>query len=338
MFKAIDIAQIINGEVKGDPEAKISGFSKIEESLPDTISFLSSEKYLPYIENSQASIIVVSRNLVPKISVSNTLIIVDDAYKSIIDLMNIYNQNIERELAGISESARVEHGTFMDENCYIGDYTIVSSGTEIGSNTKIHAQVFLGKNVSIGSNTKIYPGVKIYANCKVGDNCIIHSGTVIGADGFGYTQENGKNIKVPHLGNVIIEDDVEIGANCTVDRATLGSTIIRQGAKLDNLIQIAHNVEIGKNTVIASQVGIAGSTKVGDNCMLAGQVGIVDHVVIGNNVKIGPQAGIISNIKDGEIVWGSPAFNHSDFKRSFAIFRKLPQKLRDIEDGAKNNK
>ncbi|MDR2084542.1 MAG: UDP-3-O-(3-hydroxymyristoyl)glucosamine N-acyltransferase [Bacteroidales bacterium] len=338
MFKALDIAPIINGKIIGDPEVRINGFSKIEESTPGTLSFLSSDKYSQYLENAKASIIVISKNLVPEKPVNNTLIVVDDAYKSVIELMNIYNQNIEKEYAGISENAHVEPGTIIAENCYIGDCTIVTSGCEIGSNTKIYAQVYLGKNVTIGSNTKIYPGVKIYANCRIGNNCIINAGTIIGADGFGFIQENGKNIKVPHLGNVVIENDVEIGANCTIDKATLGSTIIRQGVKMDNLIHVAHNVEIGKNTVIASQAGIAGSTKIGDNCMIGGQVGIIDHIVIGNNVKIIAQSGVITKIKDNETFMGTPAFNSFDYKRSYSYFRKLPEKFKQLEDDAKNNK
>ncbi|MDL2242789.1 UDP-3-O-(3-hydroxymyristoyl)glucosamine N-acyltransferase [Bacteroidales bacterium OttesenSCG-928-K03] len=338
MFKAKDIAPLINGDIIGDHEVKITGFSKIEDSTPGTLTFLSSEEYSKYLDDSKASIIVISKKLVPEKTLDNTLIVVDDAYKSVIELMNIYNQNIEREYVGISENAHVEPGTIIAENCYIGACAIVTTGTELGSNTKIYPQVYLGKNVTIGSNTKIYPGVKIYANCKIGNNCIIHSGTIIGADGFGYTQENGKNVKVPHLGNVVIENDVEIGANCTIDKATLGSTIIRQGVKIDNLIHVAHNVEIGKNTVIASQAGIAGSTKIGENCMIGGQVGIIDHIEIGNNVKIVAQSGVMANINDDEIVMGAPAFNFSDYKRSYVYFRKLPQKFQKLEDEAKNNK
>lgn len=339
-FTAKELAKIIDGTIIGNPETVISGFSKIEAALPNTLCFVGSPKYTKYIMTSQAAIIIICKDLVPKEPVDNiALIAVDDAHQAFVELMRIYTElTTPKEPVGISEHAVVDDKAVIGENCYIGATTVIMQNVVIGKQNKIHPQVYIGNNVKIGDNNVIYPGVKIYDNCKIGNNCIIHAGTIIGTDGFGFTQENGISIKVPQLGNVVIGNDIEIGANCTIDKATLGSTIIHDGVKLDNLIHIAHNCEICDNTLITSLTGIAGSTVIGKNCMIGGQVGIIDHIAIGNNVRIVAQSGIMHDVKDNATIMGAPAFNFSDYMRSYACFRNLPQKLKQLENETKNSK
>ncbi|NJK86437.1 MAG: UDP-3-O-(3-hydroxymyristoyl)glucosamine N-acyltransferase [Bacteroidales bacterium] len=332
-FTAKTIAGFLNGEIKGDPEVKVSNISKIEEGKKGTLSFLANPKYTKYIYTTESSIVLVNKTIKLEREINPTLILVDDAYQAFAGLLEMYNQSLPKK-TGIDEQVYISKTAAIGHGVYIGAFTYIGDNVKIGNNVSIHPQVYIGDNVVIQDDTKIFPGVKIYHNCFVGKNCTIHAGTVIGSDGFGFAPSNSKDyVKVPQIGNVIIEENVEIGANVTIDRATLGSTIIRKGVKLDNLIQVAHNVEIGENTVIAAQTGISGSTKIGMNCMLAGQVGLAGHLRIANDVKIGAQSGLSNNIeKEGEIVLGSPAYNISDKRREFAVARQLPSLYRKILD------
>jgi len=325
-FKASVIAGFLKGQVEGNPDAEVHDISKIEEGRPGTLSFLANPKYEKYIYETSASIVLVNKDFEPEKPVSATLIRVDNAYEALASLLDLYQQSKPKK-TGIHKLAGIHDNVQLGENLYIGEYVVIESNSEIGNNVKIYPQVYIGDNVKIGENTVIYAGVKIYEGCIIGSGCIIHAGVVIGSDGFGFApQDNNNYRKVPQVGNVIIEDNVEIGANTTIDRATMGSTIIHKGVKLDNLIMVAHNVEIGKNTVIAAQTGISGSTKVGDNCLMGGQVGLAGHIEIAKGVKIGAQAGIGSSIKkEDSVIMGSPAFNLSSFYKSYAVFRKLPE-------------
>lgn len=343
-FTARQIADLLKGKVEGNPEVKVSSLSKIEEGTPGSLSFLANPKYTPYIYGSQASIVIVDDSFQPEQKVNSTLIRVENAYSSFVRLLEIYNQ-IRRDKSGKEEPVFVAASAQIGENCYLGAFSYIGENVRIGKNVKIWPQVFIGDNVTIGDNSTLFSGVKVYSDCVIGKDCTLHTGTVIGADGFGFAPNSANQYnKVAQIGNVIIEDNVEIGANTTVDRATLGSTIIRKGVKLDNLIQIAHNVEIGENTVIAAQTGVAGSTKIGKDCMIGGQVGIVGHITIADKVKIAAQSGIgTSIITEGEIVQGSPAFNIGDYKRTYVVFRKLPdlekriQELEQIIDTLRQN-
>lgn len=332
-FKARDIAQIIGGMVVGNPEIEVHKLAKIEEGEAGAISFLANQKYTSYIYTTKSSIVIVSSDFEPEETLSCTLIKVDDPYGAFASLLEQYN-NLSQNHIGISSLAFIHPDASIGEEVYIGEFAWIGAGAVIGKKVKIHPQSYIGENVTIDEASSIYPGVRIYADCVIGKNCTIHSGAVIGADGFGFAPQSDHNYrKVAQIGNVILEDNVDIGANTTIDRATLGSTIIRQGVKLDNLIQIAHNVEIGKNTVIAAQSGIAGSSKIGSNCMFAGQVGISGHLVIANEVKIAAQSGISGNItKEGAIVMGSPAFDHSTYRKSFIHFRKLTEHIGRINE------
>jgi UDP-3-O-[3-hydroxymyristoyl] glucosamine N-acyltransferase len=324
-FKAQMIASFLNGEIEGNPEVEVENISKIEEGKPGTLSFLSNPKYEKYIYETQASIVLVNKDFKPEKQVSATLIRVENAYESFASLLELYQQ-AKPQKTGIHNLSSVHEDALVGENVYIGDFTVIESKVRIGNNVKIYPQVYIGDAVEIGEGTIIYAGVKVYEGCKIGKNCIIHSGTVIGADGFGFAPQGDKSYKkIPQIGIVIIEDNVEIGANTCIDRATMGATIIHSGVKLDNLIQIAHNVEVGENTAMAAQTGIAGSTKVGKNNAFAGQVAILGHINIGNDVKIGGQAGIIRDVSDGEMLQGSPAINFKDFWKASAIFNKLPE-------------
>lgn len=324
-FSAQKIAELLEGRIEGNPKAEVNKLSKIEEGTQGSITFLANPKYTPYIYNTQASVVVVNNNFVPEQKISATLIYVENAYQSFAKLLELYNQ-IKRNKTGVSATAYIDKTARIGENVYIGEFVVIGENVEIANNVKIYPQSYIGDQTSIGENTIIYAGVKIYSDNIIGKNCTIHSGTVIGADGFGFAPNSDNNyIKIAQTGNVIIEDNVEIGANTCIDRATLGSTIIKKGVKLDNLIQIAHNVEIGENTVVVSQTGIAGSTKIGKNCMIGGQVGIIGHLKIADNVKIAAQSGIQKNIlKEGAIVQGSPAFNYLQYQKSYIYFRKLP--------------
>lgn len=334
-FTAAQIAAQLNGVVEGNPEAKVSSLSKIEEGQAGTLSFLANPKYAQYIYSTEASVVIVSTDFIAEQPVKATLVRVADAYKSFATLLEFYNQ-IKLKKAGIEQPSFISDKASISENVYVGAFAYVGSGAKIGKNVKIYPHSFIGDNVVIGDDTTLFSGVKIYSDCSVGAHCTLHSGVIIGGDGFGFAPNSENNYnKVPQIGNVVIEDRVEIGSNTTIDRATLGSTIVRKGVKLDNLIQIAHNVEIGENTVIAAQTGIAGSTKIGRDCMIGGQVGIVGHISIANGVKIAAQSGIGQSIsKENEIVQGSPAFNIGEYKRSYVVFRNLPDlqnRVKDIE-------
>lgn len=329
-FKAAQIAALIGGKVEGNPDAIVSKLSKIEEGVAGSLSFLSNPQYVPYIYTTDASIVIVNDDFsaTEALKPSLTLIRVPDARQAFAKLLDAYNQQ-KFSMTGVEQPSYVSAKAKLGNNVYVGANSYVGDNVTVGDNTKIFPNSFIGSNVTIGANTIVYAGVKIYHECVVGNDCIIQSGAIIGGDGFGFqpNQENNYQ-KVPHIGNVILEDHVEIGANTTIDRATLGSTIIRRGVKLDNLIQIAHNVEIGENTVIAAQSGVAGSTKIGRDCMIGGQVGIIGHLLIGNRVKIAAQSGIGNNVKDDDIIQGSPAFGIGDYKRSYVLFRALP----DLKD------
>ncbi|MBC7523365.1 MAG: UDP-3-O-(3-hydroxymyristoyl)glucosamine N-acyltransferase [Flavobacterium sp.] len=337
-FTAQQIADILEGEVVGNPNASVSKLSKIEEGTSGSLTFLSNPKYQNFASTTDASIIIVNTTFESDQPVKATLIKVEDAYKAFSKLLEYYNQ-IKLMKSGIEQPSVISEDVVYGENLYLGSFSYIGKNVTIGNNVKIYPNCFIGDNVSIGDNCVFFAGVKIYSETEVGSNCIFHSGVILGSDGFGYAPlEDGTYSKIPQIGNVIIENDVEIGACTTIDRATLGSTIIRKGVKLDNQIQVAHNVEIGENTVIASQTGIAGSSKIGKNCMIGGQVGIIGHLTIGNNVKIQAQSGIAKNIKDGETVQGTPAFNYSDFGKSYVHFRNLPKIVSEIEIIKKNTK
>jgi len=324
-FKAQMIASFLKGEIEGNADVEVDNISKIEEGKPGTLSFLANPKYEKFIYETKASIVLVNKDFKLEKPVSATLIRVENAYEAFASLLELYQQ-AKPQKTGIHSLASVREDAIIGENVYIGDFTVVESKSRIGNNAKIYPQVYVGEGVEIGEGTLIYPGVKIYEGCKIGKNCIIHSGAVIGADGFGFAPQADKSFKkIPQIGIVIIGDNVEIGANTCIDRATMGATLIQKGVKLDNLIQIAHNVEIGENTAIAAQTGIAGSVKIGKNNVFAGQVAIVGHLAIGNDVKIGGQAGVMREVKDGELLQGSPAINYKDFWKSSAIFNKLPE-------------
>ena len=330
-FSASQIAAVIEGIVEGNPDVKIRQLSKIEEGEPGTLSFLANPKYTPFIYTTKASIVIVNKDFSPDQPLSPTLIRVEDAYTAFARLLEMYNK-IKNEKRGISSLSFVAKSAIIGKDVYIGEFAYIGENTTVGDNTKIFPHVFLGDNVKVGSNSTLYAGVIIYSENVIGNECTIHGGVVIGADGFGFAPQQDKNYKkVAQIGNVIIEDNVEIGSNTTIDRATLGSTIIRRGAKLDNLIQIAHNVEIGENTVIAAQTGISGSTKIGKNCMIAGQVGFVGHLSIGDDVKIGAQSGVSGNLKDGSIYMGSPAIDISIHRRALVHFKNLPEIVKRLD-------
>jgi len=340
-FTAKDIAGLIGGIVDGNPDAKVNKLAKIEEGESQALSFLANPKYTQYIYSTLSTIVIVKSDFEPEMQVNATLIRVDDPYSAFAKLLEIYD-SIQKSKSGISTQAFISANAKIGKNVYIGEFAFVGDSVEIGDNSRIYPQAFIGDNTSIGKNTTLYQGVKIYHSCSIGEECMIHAGAVIGADGFGFAPQSDNNYKkVAQIGNVVIEDNVEIGANTTIDRATLGSTIIRRGVKLDNLIQVGHNVEIGENTVIAAQTGISGSTKIGKNCMIGGQVGIVGHIVIADDVKIGAQAGVGGSIpKPGSIVLGAPAIDIGRFKRSIAVFNnldKLVSRVSELERSLKNS-
>ncbi|MDX6181491.1 UDP-3-O-(3-hydroxymyristoyl)glucosamine N-acyltransferase [Flavobacterium sp. Fl-77] len=331
-FTAEQIAGILEGEVIGNPNAEVSRLSKIEEGEEGSLTFLANPKYINHIYTTRASVTIVNDSFVPESEITTTLIKVEDAYASFSKLLEFYNQ-VKLNKNGIESQAFITEGVQYGANLYLGSFSYVGQNVVLGDNVKIYPNSFIGDNVVIGDNVYIFAGAKIYSETIIGNNCTIHSGAIIGADGFGFVpNEEGVYSKVPQIGNVVIEDNVDIGANTTIDRATLGSTIIRKGVKLDNQIQIAHNVEIGENTVIAAQTGVAGSTKIGKNCMIGGQVGIAGHLTIGNNVRLQAQAGVARNIKDDEILQGSPAFNYNDFSKSYVHFKNFPKIVSELEE------
>ena len=322
-FTAQQIAGLVNGTIEGNPETEVSTLSKIEQGEAGSLSFLGNPKYTHYIYNTRASVVIVNEDFKPEHPIATTLIRVENAYTAFATLLDHYSK-LATEKKGISAHAAIHKSAGLGEDCYIGDFVSIGENVKIGDRVKIYPGSVLGDNVNVGKDTIIYAGVKIYRFCEVGASCTIHAGAVIGADGFGFAPQDDQHYeKVAQIGNVIIKDKVEIGANTTIDRATLGSTIIHQGVKLDNLIQIAHNVEIGENTVIAAQSGIAGSTRLGKNCMIGGQVGLTGHLLIGNNVKIAAQSGISTNITDDANIMGSPAFDISLYRKTYVHFRNL---------------
>ncbi|MFB9053720.1 UDP-3-O-(3-hydroxymyristoyl)glucosamine N-acyltransferase [Formosa undariae] len=331
-FTAEQIAGILEGEVVGNPDTEVSTLSKIEEGIEGALTFLANPKYTPYIYTTKASITIVNNTFQPEHAINTTLIKVNDAYKAFSTLLEFYN-SAKMNKVGVEQPSFIAESSKHGDNIYIGAFSYIGENVTIGDNVKIYPNTYVGDNVSIGNDTVLFSGAKIYSETVIGNNCVINSGCVIGADGFGFApNESGEYDKVPQIGNVVLEDFVDIGAGTSIDRATLGSTIIRRGVKLDNQIQIAHNVEVGKNTVIAAQTGIAGSTKIGENCQIGGQVGIVGHITIGNNVKIQAQSGINKSIKDGEILQGSPAFAIGDFSKSYVHFKNLPKIVKQLNE------
>lgn len=328
-FTAEQIAKVLNGTIEGDPHVEVNNFSKIEEGKPGTLTFLANPKYTHYIYETKASIVLVNNDFVPEQPINTTLVRCQNAYAALAILLDMVEKSQSKK-TGIEPMSYVSDKATLGKEVYIGSFAYIADDAKIGSNTKIYPQAYIGDGVEIGDNTIIYSGVKIYPGCRIGNNCIIHSGAVIGSDGFGFAPEDGIYKKIPQLGIVIIEDDVEIGANTTIDRAVMDATIIHKGVKLDNLIQIAHNVEVGENTVMASQVGISGSTKVGKNCMFGGQVGLGGHITVGNGANIGAQSGIISNVDENAKIIGSPAIPVKEFFRSSVVFPKLGEIYRQI--------
>ncbi|MBQ5843905.1 MAG: UDP-3-O-(3-hydroxymyristoyl)glucosamine N-acyltransferase [Alistipes sp.] len=329
-FTAEMIAGLVSGEVVGDKNAAVYTVSSIEDGKEGGLAYLSNPKYEQFLYTTQCSIVLVDKSFEPKEEVKATLIKVDNVGACVLQLLQMY-QAMKPQKSGISPRASISEKATVAENCYIGDFAVIEDGAVVESGAKIYPHCYVGDKVKVGEGTTLYPRVTIYEGCQVGKRCIIHAGAVIGADGFGFAPNaQGGFDKIPQLGNVIIEDDVEIGANTCIDRAKTDSTIIRRGVKLDNLIQIGHNVQIGENTVSSAQMGIAGTSKVGKNCFLAGQVGIADHITIGNNVKIGSQSGIDRNVPDGEIRFGSPALKGMGYYRSFAVFKELPEMAKQL--------
>ncbi len=327
-FTAKQISEILGGEVEGNANEEVFKLSKIEEGEKGSLTFLSNPKYTSYLYTTNASVAIVNKSFIPEKEVTATLIKVDDSYKAFSTLLEYYNQ-VKLNKQGIEKPNFISDSVIYGKDIYIGAFTYIGENVKIGDNVKIYPNVYIGDNVTIGNNTTLFAGVKIYSESIIGNNCTFHAGVIIGCDGFGFVpDENGIYQTVPQTGNVVIEDNVDIGSTTTIDRATLGSTIIRKGVKLDNQIQIAHNVEVGQNTVIAAQTGIAGSTKIGESCLIGGQVGIVGHLLIGNNVRIQAQSGISRNLKDNEAVQGSPALPYSDYNKSYVHFKNLT-KLND---------
>lgn len=331
-FTAKQLADFLQGAVDGNPDVKVSNFSKIEEGTEGTLTFLANPKYKHYIYTTRASIVLVNTDFVPSEPLKVTLVRVKNAYQGLAQLMELVGKSMARKTR-IAPTAIIPESAQVGKDCFVGSYAVIGDNVTIGDNCMIYPHVCIGDNVTIGDNCVLYPHVTIYADCIIGKNGICHAGSVIGADGFGFARDPETNVynKIPQLGNVIIEDDVEIGANTTIDRAVMGSTIVRKGVKLDNLIMIAHNVEVGENTVMASQVGVSGSVKIGKNCMFGGQAGMSGHIRIEDNVSIGPQAGIIGDVKEGSKVLGAPAIDSRAYMRSSAVFNRLPDMYRTLE-------
>lgn len=327
------IADILDGEVVGDPMATISGPGKIEEASQGMITFLANPKYKEYIYSTNASVVLVESDFIPEKPVNPTLIKVKNVYASLAILMEKFNSGMSVQ-TGVASTAVMDSSARIGTDVSIDDYVIVKKNVVIGDGTTVFGQVFIGDNVTIGRHCILYPGVKIYHNCIIGDRCIIQANSVIGSDGFGFVKdENGQYKKIPQTGNVVIEDDVEIGSNTVIDRASMGSTVIKKGAKLDNLIQIAHNVSIGSHTVMAAQSGVAGSTQMGENCMIGGQVGVAGHLKIANGAMVQAQSGIASAIKnEGAKLFGSPAIDYHQYLKSYAYFKKLPELMQELKD------
>ncbi|MBC7000160.1 UDP-3-O-(3-hydroxymyristoyl)glucosamine N-acyltransferase [Cytophaga sp. FL35] len=332
VFTAGQIAGILEGELDGNPEIAVHKLAKIEEGEKGALTFLANPKYTSHIYTTRASITIVNKDFKPDQELETTLIKVEDAYEAFSKVLEFYNQ-VKNNKIGIEEPVFISETATYGDDFYMGAFSYLGTNVTIGNNVKIHPNVYIGDNVKIADNVTIFAGAKVQSESVIGNNCVIHSGVVIGADGFGFSpNKDGEFQKVPQTGNVILEDNVDVGAGTTIDRATLGSTILRKGVKLDNQIQIAHNVEIGEHTVIAAQTGIAGSTKIGKRCMIGGQVGIVGHITIGNNVKIQAQSGIGRNVQDNEVLQGSPALNYGDYNKSYVYFKNLPKISNRIDE------
>ena len=330
-FSAQQIATLLNGTIEGNPDMKVSGFSRIEEGTPGSLTFLANPKYEPYIYNTQADIVLVNNDFIPSATIRATLIKVQNSYAALAKLMNLVEQSKTKK-SGIDSTAFIAASAKTGEKCYIGCMAYIGEQTVIGKNCLIYPHAYVGDHVTIGDHTILYPHAVIYDDCIIGNRCVIHAGAIVGSDGFGFAPEDEKYMKIPQLGNVVLEDEVEVGANTTIDRAVMGSTIIRRGVKLDNLIQIAHNVEIGKNTVMAAQTGIAGSTKIGNNCMFGGQVGIGGHLKIGDGVQFGAQSGVMRSIEKPGAYMGYPALlNVRDFYRTVTLTNQLPEIVRTVK-------
>ena len=330
-FKAQQIAELIQGRIEGDPNASISMFAKIEEGKPGAISFLSNSKYTHYIYDTESSVVLVDESLVLEKPVKATLIRVKNAYEAVAKLLQMYD-SMKPKKVGISSLAFIDDTATIGKDCYIGPFVAIGPGVVVGDGCVFHPHVTIGEKATIGNNTEIYSNAVVYHHCKVGNNCILHAGSVVGADGFGFAPGANGYDKIPQIGIVTIEDNVEIGANTCIDRSTMGSTYVRKGVKLDNLVQIAHNTDIGENTVMSSQVGVAGSTKVGKWCMFGGQVGIAGHITVGDKVMLGAQSGVPGSLKDGENLIGTPPIPLTNYFRSSAIFKRLPDVYRQIND------
>ncbi|MDE5651432.1 MAG: UDP-3-O-(3-hydroxymyristoyl)glucosamine N-acyltransferase [Duncaniella sp.] len=335
---ASQLAALVNGQVEGDENVKVNTFAKIEEGHPGALSFLANPKYTHYIYTTASSVVLVRRDFVAEQPVRATLIRVDDPYATVAHLLDMVSKMSQVEKRGVESPSFVAEGVNVPEDAYVGAFAYVGAGARIGAGAKIYPQAYVGCGCEIGDGTILYPGVKVYDGCKIGKNCIIHSGAVIGADGFGFAPVDGHYEKIPQTGNVVVDDDVEIGANTTIDRAMMGSTRIGRGTKLDNLIQIAHNCSVGEDTVMAAQVGIAGSAKIGDHCMIGGQVGIVGHISIADGTNIGAQSGVSRATKPGDRIMGAPAVEMGEYARSLVYVKKLGslyEKVKELEKKVK---
>ena len=332
-FTAQQIADLLNGNIEGNGNVEVRSVAKIEDGCHGDLCFLANEKYTPFIYSTNASVVIVNNSFTPDKNINATLIKVEDAYSSFSKLLQVYNK-MKFNKIGLSDKADINTNTTIGNDAYIGAFTTISEGVIIGENVKIYPNCYIGENVKIAKNTIIFPNVSIYHDCEIGEDNIIHSGVVIGSDGFGFAPDEDNNYnKISQIGNVEIGNDVEVGANTTIDRATMGSTIIENGVKLDNMIQIAHNVIIGENTVIAAQTGIAGSTKIGKHCMIGGQVAVSGHLNIADEVKVAGQSGIAGDITEkGKVVQGPMAFDIRDFQRSYIVFRKLPEMYKSLRN------
>jgi len=331
-FTAAQIAEILDGEVIGNPNVEVFKLSKIEEGTEGSLTFLANPKYVNFIYTTKASVAIVNTTFEPESEITATLIKVEDAYSSFSKILEFYNQ-VKLMKSGIEQPSVISENVKYGENLYLGSFSYLGQNVIIGDNVKIYPNTFVGDNVTIGDNTVLFAGVRIYSESVIGANCTLHSGSIIGSDGFGFAlNPDGTYSKIPQIGNVILQDNVEVGSCTTIDRATMGSTIIKKGVKLDNQIQIGHNVEIGENTVIAAQVGVSGSTKIGQNCIIGGQAGIAGHITIGNNVRIQGQSGVNKDVKDGEVLQGYPAMKFKDYFKSYVHFKNLPKIVSEIEE------
>lgn len=336
-FTAAQIAGFLNGEIEGDPETVVNDVAKIEEGHMGALSFLANPKYEHYIYTTKSSVVLVNKTFVPSDRIEATLIKVNDSYEAFASLLKLVEQSKPRK-KGIHPTAIIDPSAEIGADVYIGAYTCIGEKCKISDGCSVYPDVYVGDNTRLGKNCRLYPGVKIYHDCIIGESCVIHAGAVIGSDGFGFApQSESEFMKIPQIGNVILEDNVEIGANSAIDRATIGSTIIRKGVKIDNLVQIGHNVEVGENTVMAGQTGIAGSSKIGKNCMLAGQVGVAGHLKVADGSILAAQAGVAGSIKkDNSVFLGTPAMDHKQFLRSYVVFKILPDLKTRIENLEKN--